>query len=529
VAIPVPPNTHWSARLRVLILLVALLASCTGGGNGEGDGSSNAEPDAAGFGSRVLRPTLGTDATARPPADDVPGYAVTYRPQTCPFATRSANGLTVDCGELVVPMNRANPAGATVSLAVAVVRSTSPAPRPDPVLYLAGGPGGSAIASVDMWTRPMAPILIDRDLILVDQRGTGYSKPRLECTNLRDSDYVSDFASLAENCRRVLTNQHIDVAAFNTTESAADLADLRRALRLKEWNLFGISYGTRLALVAMQTQPYGIRSVVLDSAYPPGARSLDEIPADLSRAIHALSVDCAAQPACGAHFPDVEGQLYRAVDQLNQASRGTGDDYVSELFQAMYMSEIMPDIPKAIGLAAAGEIGQSIKLLEGAGALARHPELIDNGPPSSARTRPSMSEALYHSVECAESVPFTTPDRVRAASKLVAPEIAAELTRSNLRQLALCRVWDVPPRELAEVHSDIPTLVLAGTYDPITPPAWGERAAATLSHATYVLVNGSGHAVWASGDCPKQLVREFVDDPTAAGPDCRGAPPDFSL
>ena len=98
----------------------------------------------------------------------------------------------------------------------------------------------------------------------------------------------------------------------------------------------------------------------------------------------------------------------------------------------------------------------------------------------------------------------------------------------ELREVAICSVWGVAPAPLTEVHSDIPTLVMSGSYDPITPPSFGELAAKNLTRSQFQLVQGSGHGTWLAGDCPKQKIVQFFDDPLTPGPDCTASPPEFS-
>lgn len=487
------------------------------------------------FGGRVVRRDVGAPVITAPvtpttaPTLVPPPYPVTWTPGPCPFPPASANGFTIDCGSLILPMKRAAATGKSVKIAVARIHSSSPTPQPDPVVYLEGGPGGSAISSVDRWTKPAAPLLENRDVILVDQRGTGYSEPRLTCEKFAtDFLYTADLGSEALECLHKLRNAGADLSAFNTDESASDIADLRYALKLESWNLFGISYGTRLGLWIMKMHPQGIRTVVLDSVYVPGGKLFEETPANLDRAVQAVMADCAAQPACAGRYPDLKGQLARAIDGANKIIPHGGDDVVAALFDALYLSDVIPDIPKAISAGAAGDYRRLFNLLSGAGAIERHPEIKENAPPPSARQRPLMSDALYHSIECAEDAPLTTPEALRARSKDIAPQLRDSIVRGNLQNLALCNVWKMPAAALTDVQSDIPTLVLAGTYDPITPPAWGERAAKNLTRSKFVVVQGSGHAVWAYGDCPRQLVKLYIDDPAAPGPDCTGTPPEFT-
>jgi pimeloyl-ACP methyl ester carboxylesterase len=472
------------------------------------------------FGGLVVRRDRAGATPAATP--EPPPTFLSYRAVACPVPATAAHGLAVDCSELTVPMRRDRSSTHNVTLTVARVHSSSPTPRPDPVVYLEGGPGGSSISSLDIWTSPPAPFLADRDLILVDQRGTGYSKPRLTCDQLTDELYGPVVVSVTEDCVRMLQNSGVDLGAFDSTESALDLYDLRRAMQIKEWNLFGISYGTRLALWTLQTRPQGIRSVVVDSVYPPGVKATGTHGAHFLRAVRALAADCAAQPACAGAHPDVEGDLTRAVDRLNAATPGRGDAFARFVFQAMYDTGVETVIPRALGLAAAGRVEEAAELIEGAGRGAG-----DDASPGIG-SRPHMSDGLYQSVECAETTPLSTSMDVRQATAGLPPQVGKPFQDVELRLLAVCNVWKVEPNPLTAVHSDVPVLVMAGTYDPITPPEWAELAAATLPRATYQLVQGSGHGVWLAGDCPQQKVTQFLQDPAAPGPACPGAPPAFA-
>ncbi|MCA9904902.1 MAG: alpha/beta fold hydrolase, partial [Anaerolineae bacterium] len=170
-------------------------------------------------------------------------------------------GDDVDCGLLFVPEDRTDPDSATIELAVAILYASEDDVQPDPIIYLAGGPGGNAVDELEAWVD--IPYIQDRDLILLDQRGTGYSFPSLNCPEIEESE---DDATQA--CRDRLVADGVNLQAYNSAENAADVADLRVALGYDEWNLYGISYGTRLAQTIVRDYPQGIRSVILDSAYP---------------------------------------------------------------------------------------------------------------------------------------------------------------------------------------------------------------------------------------------------------------------
>ena len=206
------------------------------------------------------------------------------RLESTPCSSFDLHDENAECGFLIVPENRDDPESRTLRLAVAILKSRSAEPQPDPVIYLHGGPGGSAIADASGWLDH--PLRDDRDFILLDQRVTGFSEPEL-CPELSKDDMTvmardlsaeeatAERLALSLACRDELLSEGVDLASYNSDASSADLSDLRRVLGYDSWNVYGISYGTKLALTTMRNAPEGIRSVVLDSAYPPGVQAFD--------------------------------------------------------------------------------------------------------------------------------------------------------------------------------------------------------------------------------------------------------------
>ena len=219
-------------------------------------------------------------------------------------------GQNLDCGYLIVPEDRSDPNSPTIQLAYAVLYAPADNVKPDPVIYLAGGPGGNAVGDLEGWLN--TPYLQDRDLILFDQRGTGYSEPTLNCP---EAEQGEDNATQA--CHDRLVSQGVNLQAYNSAENAADVADLQVALGYDEWNLYGISYGTRLALTVMRDHPEGVRSVVIDSVYPPEVNSWEEYGQNTADEFNKLFQGCAADAQCNDAYPDLEQTFYTTVDQLN--------------------------------------------------------------------------------------------------------------------------------------------------------------------------------------------------------------------
>lgn len=436
----------------------------------------------------------------------------------------------VTCGTVEVPENRTKPDGRKIELAVAIIESSAAAAdkRPDPVVYLHGGPGSGRLAR-GFEKIGSNPLLANRDLIYFDQRGVGLSTPSLNCperetafidalkTPAPYTDEVEAIATSLATCHDRLVDDGIDLSQYNTVTNAADLADLRIALGYDEWNVWGISYGTRLALEAMRSQPDGIRSVIIDSIYPPSAGSADESVRSGERAFDALAAGCAADATCDIANPDVRGTLERAAMALDRqpyqfdytAPDGaitplalTGNDLVGGLFNALYDTTLIPLLPSAITGLAAGD--RSIV-----------PLIADDGIPFVN----DATEGAFLSYECADNSARLDTDQVA--------ELRADAGRAGLLLLAgwqlFCAEWPVDPLPASfgdTVTSPIPTLVIAGEYDPITPPAGTKAVADALDDAVFVQAPRGGHGPGLDFDCTSGIMTSFLDDLTKVDTGC---------
>ncbi|MCA9925859.1 MAG: alpha/beta fold hydrolase, partial [Anaerolineales bacterium] len=232
--------------------------------------------------------------TPEPTNTPEPAYEPVFETAACQFD--EPEGHDVTCGYLIVPEDRSQP-NKTIRLHVAIFASESDNPAPDPVVYLEGGPGGDALEAMPFtFDDNFAPLLADRDVIIFDQRGTGYSEPSLACPESieADLDIIDEVVPLEEEidisldaaaaCYNRLVDEGVNLAAYNSLENAADVNDLRIALGYDEWNLYGISYGTKLAMTTMRDHPEGIRSVILDSPYPLSVSLTEDFPANAARA-----------------------------------------------------------------------------------------------------------------------------------------------------------------------------------------------------------------------------------------------------
>ncbi|MBK9178809.1 MAG: alpha/beta fold hydrolase [Acidimicrobiales bacterium] len=489
----------------VLLAVMALLGSACSGSDG----------DAA----------SGADTTTTAAASTAAGAADRLRWVACPVEVPA--GARVDCAVLTVPEDRSDPSEGEIELAVAVLRSTAEKPAPDPVVYLEGGPGGSALDGLDSWLDPPSWFLDQRDVVLVDQRGTGWSEPSLNCPEVEEEP-TGEAEALRDAhvaCAARLRAGGVELAAYDSTASAADVDDLRRALGLERWNLLGVSYGTRLALTVLRDHPAGVRSAILDSVYPPDVPAYEQEAANARGAIDAVFAACAADRACDAAYPDLWGQLDlagRALDDAPQAvtvvDPYTGDTYdedldgaslVAYLFGALYDAANVPWVPATVDAAARGDAQGALELLGVSAPEGGFGRQVDDR---------SDAELMYYAVECREEVPFNDPAEAEASMAGETLAVADGLLDDVRTAFRMCDALGVPtaPQAVrAPVRADVPTLLLAGQFDPITPPAWAERAASILGRSSVVVLPGLGHAVIDSSDCPLALMLAFLDDPGA--------------
>ncbi len=470
------------------------------------------------------------------PSDAQPSLEseASYVTDDCPFDI--PNGYSMECGYLTVPENRSDPNSATIDLAVAIVLVANPAP--DPIIYLAGGPGSSAIdefiGAPESWD--INQFLYGSDLILLDQRGTGYSYPTLNCWEMEEVDYANSTSDnpdydAALACHDRLVSEGIDLSAYNSAESAADVEDLRIALGYDEWNLFGISYGTKLALTVMRDYPDHIRSVIIDSVYPLNVEAPEEEAGTIYEAMQTTFEGCAADADCNAAYPDLEAVLadtvlrlddQPATAELSDPDTGdlyeatvSGDDILNSISTNLYIAESIPYLPRMIYETADDVFDTYDYLTAGGSGAAR-----DSG---AARGRQadedySDSEGMNYSVECNEEYSFTDYDSAyaRAGSEVPDP-FFTPLFAGPSQTFDVCDFWGAGTANAIEdqaVVSDIPTLVMAGEYDPITPVRWAELAASTLSNSTLVVIPATGHGVTGSDACANEIADQFIADPS---------------
>ena len=423
--------------------------------------------------------------------------------------------LAAQCGELAVPENREQPEGRKIKLTVAVLPANTLHPQPDPLFVLAGGPGQAATN-----LGPFAALLQDvrrhRDIVLVDQRGTGRSSP-LDCPAWRpdrrlDTALELDPLARATECLAQLRAAGIDPAQYTTAAFVADLDAARAALGYERVNLWGGSYGTRVALEYVRRHPLRVRSIVLDGAVPPTRAPLIDVWPTREAALTALAAACEASTACRDAHPDLRGALAAIAANLGpdgrhvtlidpatgaeQTMRLTYEHVLAALQPALYLPELASLLPEAITRARGGDFGPLVALVAMAAS--------DRGS--------EVNAALHFSVTCTDDAPRLKPAETEALLANLPARALAE------RVLAVCALWPrgaFDAQAATPVVSEVPTLLLSGGLDPVTPPAYAAEVAKSLSNSRQVVAAGYGHIV-SPHACAPRLIAAFVDDPSFA-------------
>lgn len=482
-------------------------------------------------------PTITLTATSRPTNTTLPtakptiAYTPVYEEVPCKFD--KPKGVAVNCGYLSVPENRTDPHSSQIQIAVAVFHSTNANPSPDPVIFLQGGPGGEAImTSVSNYSILVEPFLRKHDYIAFDQRGTGMSKPAIGCDELetvakqdifgqipassRNMIYTNAFRS----CHGMMIVSGINPNDFNTVTSADDLKDLVTALGYKQVDLYAASYGTRLALVTMHNHPEILRSVVLDSVVPVESRFYYEDPVRYNSALQALFNGCAANPKCSSAYPNLEADFWNLVSQLDLKPVSVTAPLLTggKITETVTGSDLLGTI--------------TLGLLKYAWMIPAAPMSLDQIKAGDYSTFVAMQSSLpdefkginigvYISMMCHEHILAGTPQELQSVMDSQ-HDIGASyhwLFYGDAKDMFnTCKVWGATPPAAGEkdpVVSDIPSLILEGAYDPVTPPLFGKQVAQHLKNSYYVEFPNQGHTplVGDSTGCASKMVLAFFDDP----------------
>jgi pimeloyl-ACP methyl ester carboxylesterase len=441
-----------------------------------------------------------------------------FEPGACTFSTGDwTRDVRLECGALVVAQDRARPERKSFRLAVAILHPKQRSSAPPLVIVHGGpsGPGGLRSGSMVLAVRWSAKL--NRDIIVYDQRGAGLSEPAL-CPDIvertiRVRNEISEvereraYADSIKQCVAVLKRQGIDPMSFSSVTNADDLIDLRTALGYQRWDVYGVSYGARLAQEMMRRDPKGVRSVILASPLMPGLVKAED-PLTLQRGLERIFAACAAGPACHSAFPAPEEDLYAlhaefSAKPLEVTVQRDGSSATVYVDGRRLLSEIL-------GRYSTGEMDRLPLLLHelrrgnrAAASLA----LVGNG-----RGNNPPNNVLTNLVVCNDSA--ASPE-YRTASDAVKAELKPPF-HPFLNDGSDCARWLERvggARNLELVRSDIPALILTNQFDDRTPTEHGRRIAAALKRSYLFELPGLAHGVMPPG-CSDSIVFSFLTDPT---------------
>ena len=421
-------------------------------------------------------------------------------------APNSPSAVPAFCGKLPVAENREAPAGRRIELAVALVPSRAKRPLPDPVFMLAGGPGQSALESFPGTAAAFRDVLRDRDVVLVDQRGTGGSN-RLACPEpdaAAGTDAFGDPTAARKFAEACLAGLEADARFYTTSDAVLDLEDVRAAIGAAQLNLVGVSYGTRVALEYLRRHPDRTRTVVLDGVVPPEIALGADHARNLENALDAHFAICEADATCRERYGSPRARLAALLDELRREPKTVR--FRDPLSDAAREEPLTPD-------AVAGVVRLYAYVPQLAAMLPRSLAEASAGRPEVLMAQAAMIQNLVGeqitfgmqlSVICAEDA-----DRLRVdpadADTLLGTSLVANL-------LAQCEAWPRGRRPAdfnAPVQSDRPVLLLSGQLDPVTPPRYGEDVVRHLPNGRHLVAPGQGHNVFGNG-CAPQLMGRFI-------------------
>ena len=467
-----------------------------------------------------------------PAATDAPQVGV-FEEAACPMPVPDGvvEGETLRCGYVTVPEFHSKPGERTVRLAVAVFSALGEDKAADPLVVAPPGPGTSAIVGIGpaVASGPGVALRAERDVVLVENRGLVLSEPALMCEEKVEAAFAtlemdpSDGESMEaprvsmRACYQRLKKEGVDPHAFTFGAMADDLAMVMTALGYEKFNVYGTSAGTVIAQHLLRSHPQRLRAVVIDSAVPLGRRTLQaEMPANAARIMHALFESCARDTACSGAYPNLEARFDGVIERLNEepvtvpaTHPRTGEEIgiifdgtrlAGALVMAAAQTPVIPQVPGLIHGLSRGDYS-GLKQL----AWAAMP------PPG------DFAHGLSTAALCADYNTFTSEDLVFDGRFPAYEAAVARMSWGPQMLVRDCTAWEYEkqdPGDREVASSDVPTLILAGQLDTMTPPAWAYDTALPLGNAYVAEVPGYGHSPTFSGPCPASMALEFLANPT---------------
>jgi pimeloyl-ACP methyl ester carboxylesterase len=442
----------------------------------------------------------------------------------CPFDSRKAL-LPVTCGRLKVPESPGNP-GRVVEIAFMRVKAPRSIDQHGPVVFLNGGPGDNSLFFAERLVTHahIRSVVVDRDWIFFDQRGTGRSTPALSCQP------EADWLKLVKTCRDHLIAQGIDLSQYNSARIAGDMEALRSALGVRQWNLWGLSYGARLAVISARSYPASVRSIILDGAGVPEGQERDDDARGTEAALNKIFTKCAVDAACASAYPRIRTRFIEALDRLRQQPLAAGEQRYDDAAVVGFIRNWL--YPR--GYSTFEQRIQSLLVFMDAAARGDGPSMLatrqrmrtEEGldtreePPVPDYGRYSVGQNL--SVYCNESEPFETMEEYQRAA---ASSVILRALLQGFDGPSACDLW---PAGRADGSArtgiyDGPQLVFTGELDASSSGLAGYKIAMLNANATHVVFRNGMHGQFPMElptvedtdyrMCALRLARAFVADP----------------
>ncbi|MDR7088149.1 alpha/beta hydrolase [Cellvibrio fibrivorans] len=473
-------NISWSAYGILCLLLLGLLPAC----------SEKIERKAAAV--SILKPCPGFVETGKPP--------LVYG---------------AECGELTLKENPADANSKDISVAILRLPAISPVANADPLFLIQGGPGGSSIEMANQIHSFFADVRKNRDLIFVDQRGTGKSNP-LRCEQaspedlkLPEAKQTEKYIALMKNCAEKY--QH-NAAFYTTVDAVQDLDAVRIALGYEKINLWGGSYGTRVALEYARRYPEQARTIILDGVAPVSIALPKYFARDAMAALVAVNNECLAQTDCAAEFGNIVQKAETVLQRLNalqakgepleisyehprnqqtESLHLTPRTFSSLIFMSLYSRDLTVLLPRAISFAEK----EDYRLLAALSALSSENAQLMN-----------IAEGMRYSVICNEDWPLLSVSDIEQSIPFFGIPFVKDIQ-------PICALWpkaQLPVDYWDPIKSDVPALLLSGKHDPVTPDVWAQAVAAHLPNSTSLSAAGGNHSISSEG-CVPQLIAQFIE------------------
>lgn len=430
-----------------------------------------------------------------------PGFSVTGKP---PIVHRA------ECGSLAVLEDDNDPNSATITLNILRLPAINPVPKTDPLIIIAGGPGQSAVGIAEQLYYTFEEVRKNRDVIFIDQRGTGQSNP-LVCKGLMGMDQRLPLHEQKTTMQSALTACIAEYGAhlefYTTPHAVRDLEAVRLALGYQQVNLWGVSYGTRVALEYMRRYPAAVRTSVLDGVAPANIALPWSAEEDALASLEKIHQQCASSADCAARYGDLLQQAWAVAERLQQQSVMVEIEHPAtrlpfqvsmnqELFaSAIRMALYSRDLARILPLAIYQAHNENYQLMTALISMAEN-----------RGGYADISMGMHYTVLCSEDYPqYQVRDRQLSEKFLHMNAV------NNMAEV--CEMWPrfaVADNYLMPLKSDVPTLVLSGERDPITPPYWAEQVMQGLTNAKHGVAPGGHHSITRDG-CSAQLIAQFID------------------